>query len=166
MRFDERLSVSDFKGRVLVACPRCSRRANLNRLSLHAERRGDRTVRLAGHRLVCPSCAYTADWFRRMPFERSPMIGPGAMLTGFGLAVWLQRPCRGHVLWAYNGPHLGFLAQYVGAELRARWPSSNEGWQPLGGLGRRLPGWMLLAKHRDVVLHGVEALRERSLSDT
>jgi hypothetical protein len=77
--------------------------------------------------------------------------------------VWLQQPCCGEVLWAYNGPHLRFLAEYVGAELRERWPDTNEGWQPLGGLGRWLPRWVLLAKNRKAVLRGIEALRERLL---
>ena len=163
MRFNERVSVSDFKGQVLVACPRCSGRAHLNWLSAHSERRGDRVVRLAGHRLVCPWCAHTADWLRRMQFEHSPVIGLGPVLVGFGLEVWLQRPCCGEVLWAYNARHLSFLAEYVGAELRERWPDTNEGWQPLGGLGRRLPRWMLLAKNRVAVLAGIEALRVRLL---
>lgn len=163
MRFDERVGASDFKGQVLVACPRCSRRAHLNWLSAHEEERGGQVVRLAGHRLVCPSCAHTADWLRQISFEAPPVIGLGPVLDGFGLEVWLQRSCCGKVLWAYNAAHLSFLAEYVGAELRERWPDSNEGWQPLGGLDRRLPRWMLLAKNREAVLWGIEALRERLL---
>ena len=98
-----------------------------------------------------------------MQFEHSPVIGLGPALAGFGLEVWLQRPCCGEVLWAYNARHLSFLAEYIGAGLRERWPDTNEGWQPLGGLGRRLPKWMLLAKNREAVLAGIEALRERLL---
>src|SRR5262245_15991276 len=137
VRFDERVSLSDFKEHVLVACPRCTGRAHLDWLSAHDEERDGHVVRLAGHRLVCPACAYTADWLRQISFEAPPVIGPGPLLAGFGLELWLQRPCCGEVLWAYNGPHLRFLAEYVGAELRERWPDSNEGWQPLGGLGGR-----------------------------
>lgn len=163
MRFDERVSMSDFKGLVLVTCPRCSGCAHLVWLSAHGEEREGRVVSLAGNRLVCTTCAYTTDWLRQISSEAPPAIGLGPVLEEFGLELWLQRPCCGEVLWAYNAPHLQFLAEYVGAQQRERWPDTNEGWQPLGGLGRRLPQWMLLAKNREAVLHGIEALRERLL---
>lgn len=159
MRFDESVSLSDFKDRVLVVCPRCSACARLDWLSARDERRGDRIVRMAGYRLVCPSCVHVADWRKRFQHECPPTLGLGPELAGFELEVWLQRPCCGETLWAYNAKHLSFLAEYVGAELRERWPDTNEGWQPLGGPGRRLPRWMLSAKNRQAVLAGVKALR-------
>jgi hypothetical protein len=161
MRFDERTSLSGYRGHVLVLCPRCAACAHLRWLSAHHERRGDREVRLAGHRLTCGSCGHTADWLREFSWQAPPVIGPGPRLDGFGLDVWLQVPCSGEVLWAYNEAHLRFLEEYVGADLRERWPDTNEGWQDLGGLGRKLPKWMLSAKNREAVLRGLAAMRER-----
>ncbi|MEW9532434.1 hypothetical protein AB0B72_28180, partial [Microbispora sp. NPDC049125] len=38
----------------------------------------------------------------------------------FGLHLWLQTPCCGNVLWAYNIRHLDLLEGYIGADLRER----------------------------------------------
>lgn len=161
VRFDERTNLGDFTAHVLVACPRCAASAHLHWLTSHVEKRGDREVRLAGHRLTCATCGHTADWLREKSWQAPPVVGPGPRLQGFDLDVWLQTPCCGEVLWVYNEPHLRFLEEYVGADLRERWPSTNEGWQDVGGLGRKLPQWMLAAKNREAVLRGLGTLRER-----
>lgn len=72
----------------------------------------------------------------------------------FGLPLWLQAPCCGRTLWAYNGEHLGTLAGYVSAGLR-------EEAQPRAGytMVEILPRWMKLAKHRREVLRVVDRLR-------
>lgn len=165
MRFNEQTELCQFTDHVLVRCPRCAACAHLRWLSAHTERRKNRTVRLAGHRLTCGACGHTTDWLREFSWQVPPVIGVGPVLHGFGLEVWLQAPCCGEVLWAYNEPHLRFLETYVGAELRERWPDTNEGWQDIGGLGRRLPRWMLLAKNREAVLRGLTGLREQLQSD-
>ena len=93
-----------------------------------------------------------------------PSPGEGPELLGFDLSLWLQKPCCGEVLWAYNARHLTFLAEYVGAKLRNQrsdlsLPQSNS------ALESRLPRWMLSAKNRPAVLRGVKSLRERLVGD-
>lgn len=70
----------------------------------------------------------------------------------FHRPLWLQTPCCGHILWAYNVEHLDFLERYVRAELRV------DG--PLRRLTSRLPTWIKQAKNREEILHGCAMLRE------
>jgi hypothetical protein len=71
----------------------------------------------------------------------------------FGLPLWLQTRCCGHVLWANNEGHLLFLERYVGAKLRERVPNRN------GSLPSRLPTWIKLARNRDELLRCLARLR-------
>jgi hypothetical protein len=77
----------------------------------------------------------------------------------FHLPLWLQTPCCGETLWAYNAAHLAFLEDYVRATLRehARGP---HGWRNQA-LANRLPKWMAEAKNRAEVLKGLEQLRQK-----
>lgn len=77
----------------------------------------------------------------------------------FRLPLWLQAPCLGQTLWAYNAEHLAVLVGYVGAGLRE------------GTLERSaytmveiLPRWMKLARHRGEVLRILDRL-QRTLPD-
>ncbi|MBB3734015.1 hypothetical protein [Nonomuraea dietziae] len=72
-----------------------------------------------------------------------------------GLELWLQTPCRNHVLWAYDAEHLDFLERYVRAFIREREPNRN------GSLASRLPAWLKDAKNRDLVLARCATLRVR-----
>jgi hypothetical protein len=72
-----------------------------------------------------------------------------------GLPLWLQTPCAGQVLWAWNTWHLDFIGRYVSADLRERTPNINT------SLASRLPRWIKSAKHRDEVLKGIARLRSR-----
>jgi hypothetical protein len=84
----------------------------------------------------------------------------------FGLPLWLQTPCCGNVLWAYNGRQLDLLAEYVGADLRERVSRSPgegafrrfEGVEAFTML-ERLPAWIKSAGHRAEVLKAVARLR-------
>lgn len=100
--------------------------------------------------LRCRECGadsnVTADWTPCPPSEPHDPF--------FGLPLWLQSPCRGRVLWAYNPAHLEFLAGYVGASLRERTPRKNS------SHASTLPLWIKRAGNRDAVLSGVEKLRE------
>jgi hypothetical protein len=78
----------------------------------------------------------------------------------FGLPLWLQVPCCGETLWAYNAAHLDFLAEHVGATLRERTRHPEHGWHNRS-LASRLPTWMKAARHRDEVLKGLERLRAK-----
>jgi len=86
-------------------------------------------------RLVCPHCTTTRDW---RPGERDCyrlMADPhGPNDPFFGLPLWLQTPCCGHILWAYNDRHLATLESYVGTGLRERTNSD-----PKRGMPYRLP---------------------------
>ncbi len=84
------------------------------------------------------------------------------MLSGFDLSLWLQTPCCGETLWAYNLAHVAFLEAYVGARIRCYTGAPRD----FGGnrtLESRLPRWMLAAKHRARVLHGLQVLRGKAL---
>jgi hypothetical protein len=78
----------------------------------------------------------------------------------FELPLWLQTPCRGEALWAYNDHHLSFLENLVGARLRERGRHEKYGWSN-GSLISRLPTWIKAGKNRADVLKGLSRLRRR-----
>lgn len=131
-----------YGGRVLVRCPRCVGCATVIRPPVE----GHRFVGDA--RVVCSSCAYA----RRQPL-RGQMYGdlqdPIARLP-----LWLQAPCRGRTLWAFNAEHLAVLEGYVGAAVRER-PAEPTAYTML----EVLPRWMKLAKHRGEVLRVIDRLK-------
>lgn len=144
--------LSDFAGDILVACSRCSGRAHILQVSgAHA--------RHVGYRLVCPACGLSRDWrLSSSAGHGIPSPGSGPDLAGFGVSLWLQTPCCGEVLWAYNLPHLLFLESYIAASLRGRVRDPQWGWSNQS-LQSRLPQWMLDSHHRDDVLAGLSKLR-------
>ena len=109
-------------------------------------------------RLVCPRCGTNRDWTAR---QTRPGGGAliGVALGGpqdpfFGRPLWLQTPCCGHLLWAYNASHLNVLHSYVAADLRERTG-------PATGLLARLPAWIKKANHRAEVLRSIDRLRDQ-----
>jgi len=99
-------------------------------------------------RLRCTGCGAESD----APLRWSP-IPPGDPHDGLsGLPLWLQTPCRGHVLWAFSPAHLEWLRGYVGAELRERVPHVN------ASAASRLPTWIKLARNRSEVLRCLDRL--------
>lgn len=153
---DDGRTIYELGDRFLVRCPRCSRRAEvfapLGYYDFHAPRR-----------VSCFACSYTRRWMGDetlwKSFDDYYRSGSGdAIYVGgpydwyFGFPVWLQTPCCGHVLWAYNSEHLSFLRRYVSAELRERSVMRNT------SLASRLPKWMKTAKNRDAVLKGLDRL--------
>ena len=132
---------------VLVACPRCAGCA------ISRRQPGDRFW--APRRLTCTHCGHAADWS-----GDSVTLDPrGGNDPHFRLPLWLQVPCCGQTLWAYNAAHLDYLAAFVGATLRGRRRDAH-GWAN-ASLASRLPTWIKLARHRDKVLRGLALLRER-----
>jgi hypothetical protein len=77
----------------------------------------------------------------------------------FHLPLWLQTPCCGETLWAYNARHLDFLEDFVRAALRER-TRGEHGWRNQA-LRTRLPKWMLAAKNRPDVLRCLGHLRDK-----
>lgn len=82
----------------------------------------------------------------------------GAVDPLFGLPLWLQTPCCGQVLWAYNLAHLNLLAQYIQATLRERQERKGNH----HAIAVRLPRWIKLAKNRDTLLKGVQQLKVKA----
>jgi hypothetical protein len=144
LRFhDARQTIYSFGTTFLVVCPRCQRRASVIPLP------GTEPKLFSPRRVVCARCGYSKDWH-----DHSIRVG-GPVDWYLGLPVWLQVPCCGQTLWAYNEDHLDFLEAYISADLRERVPGVNS------TLASRLPGWMKDAKNRDEVLRGIERLRQK-----
>ncbi|MGE3268988.1 MAG: hypothetical protein AB7P40_09590 [Chloroflexota bacterium] len=132
----------------LVECPRCRERAELV-FQISPDNPSSRSY-TAPPRVVCSRCSYAEVRNPGQPVTRDEAREP---LTG--LPLWLQTPCAGHVLWAWNSWHLDFLERYVSAGLRERTPNINV------SLASRLPAWIKSAKNRDDVLKGIRRLRHR-----
>ena len=101
--------------------------------------------------MPCPSCGLVEDIGMRFRIER---FG-SAIDPAFGLPLWLQVPCCGHVLWAFNREHLAKLRQYTAADLRERIGVMH--WSMFS----RLPAWMTSAQNRDAVLKGMGRIEEK-----
>jgi hypothetical protein len=181
---DNGVSVASFDGDILVVCPVCGERALVTRNA--TTERWRLTCSCCGHSADPPSSqarnevVWGAMWARmgsepRFPWAdgalarlspvqfgrlaRSVLAGP-SQDPHFGLPLWLQTPCCGDTLWAYNLAHLEFLDSLVGAELRGRGAlGGRSGWRN-GSLASRLPRWLKAAKNRDEVLRGIAKLRE------
>ncbi|GAA4513869.1 hypothetical protein GCM10023191_081600 [Actinoallomurus oryzae] len=151
---DEGRPLTAYSELIHVVCPRCgSRAAVMDRPGL-PELRHYGELLFRPRRLACDDCALTREWTA----ERRGNALIGVRLGGpddpfFGLPLWLQTPCRGKVLWAYNERHLDALAAYVAATLRER------GDGPAMSMAACLPTWIKAAGNRDDVLRAVERLR-------
>jgi hypothetical protein len=125
-------------------CPRCDRW-----IPSRAWRRVEEGPRSERREARCPRCgnvvrgviAWTTTGVPEDPF--------------FGAPLWLQAPCCGDLLWAWNLRHLELLAAFVGATLRER-PATGTG---TGSMAWRLPRWMKLARNRAEVLAAIDRLR-------
>lgn len=119
-------------------CSRCGRRVLAQR-----EVRRDRPV----VPVRCPGCGvvtrHRATWVHE---------NGGTAPQCRGLDLWLQTPCLGRVLWAFDETHLDFLERYVAAGLREEEPINCS-------LASRLPRWIKTAKHRDAVTRALSRLR-------
>jgi hypothetical protein len=143
--------IYSFMDDTLVVCPRCSGRA----LSRQRDEKS-RPPQFTPRRLTCGSCSFVKDW-------ASDEIRNGSYPAHddyFDLPLWLQTPCCGEILWAYNECHLDFLEAFVGARLRERIRGNEHAWSN-GSLASRLPSWMKAAKNRDEVRKGLSRLRGR-----
>jgi len=144
-------TIYEFGHEILVHCPRCDSCAQI---VLRNDQQG-----LASRRLVCVKCGYIQDW------DGKSIVVRGVYDGYFGLPLWLQTPCCGKILWAYNREHLDFLESYVKAGLRESFPLKvyeigRVMWRNKS-LASRLPTWMKRAKNRDEVLRGIERLRRK-----
>ena len=107
---------------------------------------------LRAMRVSCVHCGFS----RREWFERAIV---GARADGwFGLPLWLQVPCCGETLFAYNEEHLAYLERFVEATLPER-PLGR--WRANASVASRLPLWRKQGTSRQEVLHGLAALRRQ-----
>lgn len=158
---DYETQLCQFEQEVWVRCPRCEATGSQSRPVLSRRIDSGTTWRIA-----CFHCGYTktasrADRKRQLPWWSGENWWEefrkynGAVDPLFGLPLWLQVPCCGEVLWAYNAAHLDWLDRYIRATIRER----------QGGKGNhhsiavRLPRWMKLARNRTPLLKGIQQLR-------
>lgn len=143
--------IYEFGGSFLVRCPRCQRRADVVRLAAPAGEPFRFDQIFEPRRLTCAHCGYSREWH-----DTGFGIGRDATDWYFELPLWLQTPCCGHVLWAYNEAHLRLLEDYVTADLREGLLEGHGN----TSLASRLPRWMKSAKHRPEVAQGLGRLRD------
>jgi hypothetical protein len=165
-RFREtRDDIYAFSDRILVKCPNCNSCAIV--CSILDERgycEGNRSATandldchnlFAPHRFVCAACGATKDWTRTQVHGNSD----GEPVDYyFQYPLWLQTPCCGHTIWAYNFSHLDLIEAFVSAKLRERRPDENYGWSNQS-LYSRLPQWMKSRKNRSLVVKAIERIR-------
>lgn len=101
--------------------------------------------------ITCPQCQKSS---RVQIVWRAERLGKPAD-PAFGLPLWLQSPCCDETLWAYNGPHLRALRDYVASDLRER--TGVLYWSTFA----RLPKWVSAGKNRDAVLRCIDRLGKK-----
>jgi hypothetical protein len=137
------------RGHAFVGCPRCQKYWDE-----HYEWSGEPSEEPDRFgETVCPTCSlrlsFAITW-KRVEFAGKP-VDPA-----FGLPLWLQRRCCGHILWAYNREHLETLRAYVGAKHRQRYFHGK--WSMIA----RLPSWIKSAKNRESVLRCIDRLDQEA----
>lgn len=115
--------------------------------------------------VICPSCGEQGDVWERNDEVRLSCLHCGHMQmkesgtkyvgepidVHFGVALFLQTGCCGHVLWAYNREHLNYIKDYIEEKIR-----TSEGTNR--SLESRLPAWMKRKQNRKEVLRTIEKL--------
>ena len=119
--------------------------------------------------LTCSACGlsrfWTGNWWSKQIegglSVLAPVVSPtdGPVDWYFHLPLWLQTPCCGEVLWAYNADHLNFLDDFVRATLREN-AQTERGWSNQS-LRSRLPAWIKATHNRDAVLKGIARLTDK-----
>ncbi|HEV2404697.1 MAG TPA: hypothetical protein VGR88_04565 [Ktedonobacterales bacterium] len=144
-------SIYEFGDTYLVRCPRCERRAEVASLPVASTSTSRAVGLFAPRRCVCAKCGYVKEW-------QGKKVSVGAAQDWyFGYPLWLQTPCCGQTLWAYNEPHLRFLEEFVAADLRERAPERRNSHSLT--YAARLPRWLQSAANREEALRGLARLR-------
>jgi hypothetical protein len=148
----ERAASSGWAGPVIVAarrrCGQCGR-------WMQIRRRAKTAPASPGLALRCDGCGAATTTC----YSVRPVTVPDALVDNcFGLPLWLQTPCAGHTVWAFNARHLAYLKEFLEADLRERRGTAGN-----ASVISRLPAWMKSAKHRDEARRAVRRL-EHSLT--
>lgn len=130
-------------GDVLVACPGCRAPALVRILARH-----ETFLLHSSRELICGRCLL------RRRTDASVLYRTGPRDPFFDEPLWLQTPCGGHVLWAFNEGHTAFLRDVVTARLRegVREPAAPRPYSD------RLPRWVLDRMNRREVLAALDRL--------
>jgi hypothetical protein len=139
--------IENFSDEFLVECPKCQSPAQVVFSGEPYEIQRINTPK----KLVCSKCGLNKKLTKD---EMRVSIG-GSFDMHFRLPLWLQTPCCGDTLWAYNEKHLEFIENYVAAKLRRRKPNVNQ------SLVSRLPKWIKSVKNRDEILKAIKKLKEK-----
>lgn len=142
--------IDTFQDQVLVRCPRCQSCAlvacrNLEIVHLFAPRR-----------FSCQSCGASKDWAGQEVGNTDSEVPVDPY---FHYPLWLQIPCCGNILWAYNARHLAFIEDFVQATLRERQPDEQNSGSNRS-LASRLPRWLQSRKNRDAILKAIATLQQ------
>lgn len=150
---DSRETFYHFLDEILIVCPNCRSCAGISCRALD-----ERPLYFRDRRLVCGHCGLVRDWTGssfHFDWNTDPVCD-----SYFGQPLWLQAPCCGHVLWAFNLRHLTYLESYVRADLKSQEKHPEWGWSNQS-MANRLPKWMIVAKHREAVLKTLAKLKAR-----
>lgn len=133
----------------------------------HFKDSGERLSDFEYYRIIeCPSCQKPVDFFNlqitciqcgyNKQFEKEDSRFPYFILNGsVPIIDYLQIPCCGEELWAYNLEHLIFIEDYVTANIRSRKPNINK------SLISRLPQWIKSAKNREQIVKAIQSLKQK-----
>jgi hypothetical protein len=139
---------------IYVVCPGCTSRAVIVPRPGLPELRYYSELQFRPRRLTCSSCGIARDWTAQQ--RNNALVGVaigGPDDPFFRLPLWLQTPCCGELLWAYNERHLDALETYIAAQLRER------STYPTMGMFAKLPAWMKTGRHRPQLLRAINHLR-------
>ena len=164
-------TLENFAETIYVCCPVCKKCAQVKRIPSDEQEivadisRRYNTWRYREHlgamirfrrsfsprKLSCFHCGYTKTW------QGNGRGRSGPQDWYFGLPLWLQTPCSGKILWAFNEEHVSFLERYVTATQRIKFRAKGQ--IRNGTMASRLPLWMKSAKNRDEIVKGVARLK-------
>lgn len=158
---NEHRMLKSFGDEFLVVCPNCAMKSKVISLGDASPYETDIIKRF-----ICVSCGTTKDYVPKSNvFNQSIISYSGEWKDGviniggafdwyFGYPLYLQIPCCGHTLWAYNLEHLNYLKQYVQAELRENMPYYLS-------VESRLPVWIKSSKNRTTILKAISKLEQK-----
>jgi hypothetical protein len=141
--------IDSFIGEVLVVCPRCGGCARV------AAADSATMYLFAPRTLACAACGLSRSWEGDSLTRHA---GRSAVDDHFELPLWIQAPCCGETLWAYNWRHLDLIESFVRAVHRERRPNAY-GWSNRSVVSR-FPRWMKSAHNRVALLACIARLRQ------
>jgi len=136
---DANLKLSDFNNKVLVVCPRCRKKATVNK-------QGE-----DGSVLSCFECYYTSSKCLSDEDRKDSITTD----YWFGQELWLVGSIKNDVFWANNYEHLDYMKQYISSGLRQR---NNRAFFTLV---EKLPGFIKSAKNRERLLKLIVKLEKK-----